>query len=189
MTASDRTKQRLADTLKAMTVSVPLSRIRVGELCTLCRLDRRTFYYHFRDVYDLTAWIFDQTVDDCIPLLKDGPGERGLLVALRRIWADEVFYSRALAEDSQNALGRYFLKHSVDLLTDALQKVPGHEKLSEEERFAIGYHCFGALGMIRRWLFYDRQRSPEEMSELLMGCTPQLLRCIFQPDEGKGEAT
>ena len=113
MTASKRTKQLLATGLKELAATTPLRKIRVGELCARCGVDRRTFYYHFRDIYDLAAWIFDQTVDDHIPFEKDHSYERGVGMGLTQIWKDEVFFRCALAEDSQNALGRYMLKHMI----------------------------------------------------------------------------
>ena len=67
MSGSHRTKLLLAAGIKEMTAGTSFSRIRVGALCAHCGIDRRTFYYHFRDIYDLAAWMFNQIVDDCIP--------------------------------------------------------------------------------------------------------------------------
>lgn len=187
MTASKRTKQLLATGLKELAATTPLRKIRVGELCARCGVDRRTFYYHFRDIYDLAAWIFDQTVDDHIPFEKDHSYERGVGMGLTQIWKDEVFFRCALAEDSQNALGRYMLKHMIERYAEALRLDRGRETLTAEEEFTVSYHCFGCLGMIHRWLFYERDRSPNELAELFYAALPPILSDMYRHAEEKGE--
>ena len=186
MTASDRTKQLLANGLKELMAATPMSRIRVKELCERCGVDRRTFYYHFRDVYDLAAWIFDQTVDMYIPFLDEADTIRGVEIGLRKLREDEVFYRRALSEDSQNALGRHMLNHMVERYMAALRQVKGREELTEEEAFSIGYHCFGCLGMVRRWLFQDKGLSPAELADLFQTSMPPVLRGMYGFDKEKG---
>ena len=187
MSASDRTKKQLAQALKELSATMPLRKIRVGELCAHCGVDRRTFYYHFRDIYDLAAWIFDQTVDDHIPFEKEHSYQRGVGMGLTQIWKDEVFFRCALAEDSQNALGRYMLKHMNELYADALRRERGRETLTNEELFTISYHCFACLGMVRRWLFYERDRSPEELTKLFYAALPPILADMYRHAEKKGE--
>ena len=48
-----------ANTMKELMQTTPLHEIRVTEICKLCGSDRKTFYYHFKDKYDLVNWIFD----------------------------------------------------------------------------------------------------------------------------------
>lgn len=48
-----RTKQALATALKAALKHKKLSKITVSELAEVCRVNRKTFYYHFQDVYAL----------------------------------------------------------------------------------------------------------------------------------------
>lgn len=187
MTASERTKQLLATGLKELAAKTPLRKIRVGELCARCGVDRRTFYYHFRDIYDLAAWIFDQTVDDHIPFEKNTTYKRGVGMWLSQIWRDEAFYRCALADDSQNALGRYMLRHMNELYAEALKRERGRETLTNEETFTISYHCFACLGMLRRWLFYERERSPEELAKLFYAALPPILSDMYRHAEEKGE--
>ena len=48
----------LAESLKKMMAFQPLEQITVKALVEKCAITRPTFYYHFRDIYDLLAWIF-----------------------------------------------------------------------------------------------------------------------------------
>ena len=182
MAVSDRTRIALADALKEMTETMPLSRIRVMELCKRCGVDRRTFYYHFRDIYDLSAWIFDKDVNDAIERFGGHACLEALVLALERVREELGFYRRALADDSQNALWRHILNANVRLYVREVQYLRDTELLSREDEFAIGYHCFASLGIIRRWIFADNDLSPREVAILLVHTMPPMLRAIYQSD-------
>ena len=51
------TKRALAASLKKLMEKKPLSKITVSEIISDCNVNRKTFYYHFQDIYDLLKWI------------------------------------------------------------------------------------------------------------------------------------
>lgn len=53
-----KTDHQFADVLKKMMETVPLDEISVVALSKKCGVSRKTFYYHFRDVYDLLTLVF-----------------------------------------------------------------------------------------------------------------------------------
>lgn len=53
------TKRALASSLKELMKTQPLTKISVGDICEKCGMNRKSFYYHFCDKYDLVNWIFD----------------------------------------------------------------------------------------------------------------------------------
>ena len=57
---SYRTKRRLADALKRAMEKKSFECITVTSLLEECDITRSTFYYHFKDIYDLMIWMFDQ---------------------------------------------------------------------------------------------------------------------------------
>ena len=58
--ASLRTKRALAESLKKLMRRKALSKITVTEIVADCGVNRKTFYYHFEDIYDLLRWIFEE---------------------------------------------------------------------------------------------------------------------------------
>ena len=191
MTASDRTKQLLAEGIKEMSAEMPFRKIRVGALCQRSGIDRRTFYYHFRDIYDLAAWIFNQTVDVCLPDERGHFPYRAMVQVLRQLEHDAGFYRSALAEDSQNALGRHIMDHIVELYEKAYLKQRG-APATEKEAFAIRYHSVGSLTMLRRWLIADCMMPPEKMAMMLICAMPGMLTVLFDlegmPEKGENDA-
>ena len=57
---SQNTKKALAESLKKFMKKKPFSKITVSELVTDCNINRKTFYYHFEDIYDLLKWMFEE---------------------------------------------------------------------------------------------------------------------------------
>jgi len=54
------TKKAMADSLKKFMKVKPLSKISVSEIIADCGMNRKTFYYHFEDIYALLKWILEQ---------------------------------------------------------------------------------------------------------------------------------
>lgn len=55
-----QTKRALAASLKKFMATKPLSKIAVREIIEDCDVNRKTFYYHFQDIYDLLKWTLEQ---------------------------------------------------------------------------------------------------------------------------------
>ncbi len=55
-----QTKKEIAQTLKQFMREKPFSKITVSEIIRTCNINRKTFYYHFSDIYALLKWIFEE---------------------------------------------------------------------------------------------------------------------------------
>ena len=53
---SNITKRALEASLKNLLLQKPLNKITVGDIANDCGINRMTFYYHFKDIYDLIEW-------------------------------------------------------------------------------------------------------------------------------------
>lgn len=54
------TKKALAESLKRAMTEKPLSKVTVSEIINDCGVNRKTFYYHFKDIYALLKWTLEQ---------------------------------------------------------------------------------------------------------------------------------
>ena len=57
---SQMTKRALVASLKELLAEKPLDKITVTDLTEHCGVNRMTFYYHFKDIYDLVDWILTE---------------------------------------------------------------------------------------------------------------------------------
>lgn len=75
MADSNITKRALASALRELMEEVPFDKIQVTHICERCNMNRKSFYYHFRDKYDLLNWIFDT---EMISMIRDYTGKEPL---------------------------------------------------------------------------------------------------------------
>ena len=53
---SQVTKRALEASLKNLLLKKPLTKITINDIAEDCGINRMTFYYHFKDIYDLVEW-------------------------------------------------------------------------------------------------------------------------------------
>ena len=53
---SQITKRALEQSLKNLLLKKPLTKITINDITEDCGINRMTFYYHFKDIYDLVEW-------------------------------------------------------------------------------------------------------------------------------------
>jgi len=53
---SQMTKRALEVSLKKLLLQKPLNKITISDITEDCGISRMTFYYHFKDIYDLVEW-------------------------------------------------------------------------------------------------------------------------------------
>ena len=63
---SMNTKKMFAASLKGFMEKKPLSKITISEIVTDCGVNRKTFYYHFEDIYALLKWMLEQEAIEVI---------------------------------------------------------------------------------------------------------------------------
>ena len=58
----EKTKYRLAESMKECMKTTPVEEITVRQICEICGVTRQTFYRNFLDKYDLINWYFDKII-------------------------------------------------------------------------------------------------------------------------------
>ena len=53
---SQITKRALEQSLKNLLLQKPITKITINDIAEDCGINRMTFYYHFKDIYDLVEW-------------------------------------------------------------------------------------------------------------------------------------
>ena len=113
------TKLWIADKMKDLMKQKPIEKIRVTEICRAAEIERPTFYYHFKDKYDLVAWIFFQSANKTDIVSIESAAE-----SMKQMKRDFLFYKRAYEDSSQNALWAYMLEYFGARYTAQIQYSP-----------------------------------------------------------------
>ena len=164
--------------MKKLMERKPIENIRVTEICKEAEIERSTFYYHFKDKYDLVAWIFfqDANATNIIDVKDSAAG-------LNKMKQEILFYRRAYEDTSQNALWQYMLEYFAAAYTDLAKAMSGSDLPDSQLQFSIRLYCYGAVGMTKEWVLSDNITSAETLAEMMFRSMPDSLRKIYFPAE------
>ena len=179
------TKGLFADELEAMMGCMPLSKVRVGDLCARCGVERRVFYYHFKDKYDLVAWMFERDYSQAEEAGEPYSVEL-YAQAHRRLWKRRGFYRRAFSEDSQNSIYRYLQQFSIEANERVLKRHLGVPVLSRERVFEARHFAHGNVSCVIDWLRGAIEVSPDQLAACMFSCMPAPLRAAYAAQAGEG---
>lgn len=173
MADSNITKRALASALKALMQDAPFAKIGVSDICEKCGMNRKSFYYHFQDKYELVNWIFDM---DFIDLVNRYAGEDSVAgwVALGQILYDNRrFYCNALSVQGQNSLSEHIHEIAAPIfkakLTDACIK---------DNSFFVDFFIDSLINAMLRWIRDADCDPPEKFLPGFLNCISALSRHI-----------
>lgn len=171
---ADITKRWIAEKMKELMKVKSIDKIRVTEICRLSGIERPTFYYHFKDKYDLVAWIFFKSADD-----TDVVSAESAANAMKKMKQDFLFYKRAYEDASQNALWTYMLEYFVLRYEKIVKDKLNTDVISTQMKFSIRHYCYGSVGMTKEWLLYDNTTSAEVVVEMMFNSMPSSLYSVL----------
>lgn len=163
---SNITKRALASALRELAAQKPFSKISIGDICETCEMNRKSFYYHFRDKYELVNWIFFTEFVAEIQRAGAHGGHDALAALCAYLGENRAFYRKVLSADGQDPFTAYFREMLGLLVTDAL-----------EQRFAgpdFAFYCDFYLDALvcamRRWLSARDAPDPAHFAAHLARC-------------------
>ncbi len=177
------TKNALASSMKRLMKEKAFSKISVIDICEGCGMNRKSFYYHFKDKYDLVNWIF---YTDFIGLVNTRQYENGwdLLVSVGELfYEDQEFYRAALKIEGQNSFREYFHESMAPIVSFFLKDICAADLIEDEEIF-ITFFCDAYLSAVVRWLEDGCRLKPGtfigNMKKMILG----IARQIQEEEEG-----
>lgn len=160
------TKKALADSLKALLRTRPLSKITVADITDGCGINRMTFYYHFRDVYDLIEWIF---VQEGSMAFKGRTGHEtwqdGFCDLCRYVLENRSFFVNVCNSIGREQAENYLYRVTYSILRSAVDELAGDMPIGEEEKkFIADFYKFALVGLELEWLRSGMREPPEELA-------------------------
>lgn len=164
---AERTKIWIASAMRKLMATKSIDKIRVTEICREAEIERPTFYYHFRDKYDLIAWIFFYSHFNVDVLSVESAS-----ASMNQVRNDFIFYKRAFEDSSQNALWQYMVDYFTERYEAEARKMLKTDVLDAQTHFSIRLYCHGAVGMTREWLLNDNITPAETIVRMMFASMP-----------------
>lgn len=172
---SERTKLWIADVMKKLMIDKPIEKIRVTDICKMAKIERPTFYYHFRDKYDLMAWTFFSSAYNTNVIDIESSAR-----ALDYMKKEFIFFKRVYEDNSQIPMWQYMHEYFVETYTRLAKEMSGKEVLDTQTIYSIKLYCYGAMAMTSEWLFDDNVTSSRTTVKMLFESMPEALKSIYK---------
>lgn len=160
MADSAITKKALANALKLLICDVPFSKISISDICDICEMNRKSFYYHFKDKYDLVNWIFDTEFSSNVKSCGD---ELLILELCRYLYINRDFYRRAFKIEGQNSFRSHFSRFITEYISTRIQ---GDHNTASHTLKAY-FYSDGLVCAIERWLLSKHCTLPDDFYALV----------------------
>jgi probable dihydroxyacetone kinase regulator len=170
MPDSNITKQALADCLKKLMAEKAFNKIRVDDIVSGCGLTRQSFYYHFKDKYDLMNWIYyTETARFVVPYETLEHWTDGLKDLCCYMQHNKAFYKNALNTAGQNSFPEY-LNHYISAVTiSVIEGMLDAEYDQEKWDFIVSFFSTAFVAFIVRWANNGMKEDPTEYISRIRG--------------------
>lgn len=164
MADSNITKKALARALKELMEEKPFEKINVGDICERCAMNRKSFYYHFKDKYDLVNWIFD--TEFLAVASKESKEDLWKLFysICQYFYENRRFYRKALRITGQNSFSEHFRELLFPAVVSRFRDVLSVDEVQE---FQATFIADAVVMAFQRWLIDNGSMKPEEFIEQL----------------------
>ena len=170
MADSNITKKALASALTELMDEVPFSKISVVDICERCDMNRKSFYYHFKDKYDLVNWIFDIGFVSTVAYAPDNAqwSPWDFCESLfGYLYENRSFYRMALCITGQNAFSEQFRESLYVIFSN---KIPHLIEKTDNASFTANFFVDAFVCAVERWILDKNCMSPDEFLRNIRNC-------------------
>lgn len=177
------TKKALAASLKKQMVKKQLKKVTVSEIITDCNLNRKTFYYHFEDIYALLKWMLEQEAVEIVKqfdLLVDY--KDAILFVLDYVEANAHILNCAYDSMGRDEMKRFFYADFIGImgtLIDSTEKDLGVSVSLDFKEFLCNLYTEALAGVLIDWVKnrnkYDRNKVLQYLSLIMRTSLPAVL--------------
>lgn len=163
-------KAALSAVMKELMSQRSFDKISVSQLCDMCAMNRKSFYYHFMDKYDLVNWIFDAEFLALVQRKSYESNWEFIDDICYYFYENKAFYRKALLIKGQNS----FFSHFQEVLQSMLRTSLMEEFLdSQTSNFMVTFYTDALSAALVRWLTDKEPIPPNCFVELLQLCVTE----------------
>lgn len=165
------TKKAIAEALKKIMLTKPLSKITVSEIIRECGINRKTFYYHFEDIYALLKWMFEQEAIEVVmnfDLCVDY--EEAISFVMNYATENQHIISCAYDSMGREEMKRFFYTDFIQVTETVIRNVETSLNLTLDDdfrQFTCDFYTEALAGMLIDWIRNPNKRSQESTMQYI----------------------
>lgn len=166
-----QTKKKLAESLKKFMAVKSLNKITVTDIIKDCDVNRKTFYYHFGDIYALVQWILEQEVVEVVKqfdLTVDY--KEAILYVIDYVEANSHILACAYDTMGREELRRFLYRDFISIIQIIIDNIEKEMALCVKEDFKYflcDFYAESLAGMLIEWFKNPKHRNKREVVEYL----------------------
>lgn len=167
---SNITEKALAESLKKLMNTTPLAKITINDIVKECEVNRRTFYYHFQDIYALLEWIYKIEVIRVMEENKTYETWRDGFLSIFCYLRD----NKKIVMNTYNSIGRDKLEMHLysavyTLVLNVVNEITENIDVSKEEKeFVVNFYKVALVGLLLEWIRNNMVEDPESIIDHLV---------------------
>lgn len=179
-----KTKQAMCDSLKEIMKQKPFSKITVSELIKKCNINRKTFYYHFEDIYGLLKWMLEQEAFEVVrqfDILTDYRDVFNFVVDY--VYENSYFLNCIYDSVGRDELKRFFYKDFIGVVEKLISECADELHINIDEnfkKFLCNFYTEAVAGMLINLFQHpencDKARMYDYFSVILQSSLPAVLQ-------------
>lgn len=164
---SQMTKQALEASLKNLLLQKPLNKITINDVAEDCGISRMTFYYHFKDIYDLVEWVCMEDAKQALAGKKSyDTWQEGFISIFQAVQENKPFVMNVYRAVSRERIEQYLnpLIHNL-ILGVVEEKAKGMTVNEADRQFIAEFYEHAFLGVMLEWIGGNMKEDPAAIVE------------------------
>ena len=162
---SQITKRALEQSLKNLLQQKPLSKITISDITEDCGISRMTFYYHFKDIYDLVEWACAEDAARALQNKKTyDTWQQGFVQIFHAVRENKVFVMNVYRCVSREQVEKYLVPLTDQLIMGVItERAAGMTVREADQQFIAQVYSYAFVGIMLDWIRDDMRADPEEL--------------------------
>lgn len=162
---SQITKKAIEASLKNLLLKKPFDKITINDIAEDCGISRMTFYYHFKDIYDLVEWACEEDVKKILEGKDDyKTWTQGFLNLFEEVLKNKPFILNVYRSVGREQVENYLYKIVYDLLLNVIEeKAQGMTVRDEDKEFVADFYKYAFVGLMLDWVKNGMKEDPHKI--------------------------
>ncbi len=162
---SQITKRALEQSLKNLLQQKPLSKITISDITEDCGISRMTFYYHFKDIYDLVEWACAEDAARTLQNKKTyDTWQQGFVQIFHAVRENKVFVMNVYRCVNREQVEKYLVPLTDQLIMGVItERAAGMTVREADQQFIAQVYSYAFVGIMLDWIRDDMRADPEEL--------------------------
>ena len=166
---SQTTKRALEASLKKLLLQKPLNKITINDITEDCGVNRMTFYYHFKDIYDLVDWILAEDAAKAMEGRRSfETWNEAYLDILHQLQDNKTLVLNVYRSVGREQVEQYLYKLLDPMLREFADRECQDITVQDADRqFVVDFYKYALVGMVLEWIRRDMKTDPTVMTSRL----------------------